>query len=57
MYKRTTKDEFNLLGFYSGSWEVLTTENTRTDIKTRLKEYRENEPQTPYKVTKNRVKI
>jgi hypothetical protein len=33
------------------------TEETRTDIKQRLKEYRENAPETPYKIICKRIKL
>lgn len=57
MYTRKTKDIFYLLGYYYGSWEVLTAEISRNEIKERLKEYKENEPFTPYKIEKRREKI
>lgn len=57
MYKRKTRDEYNLMGLYSYGYEILTTESTLKEIKQRLKEYNLNEPTTTYKITKNRIKI
>ena len=56
-YVRTTKDEYVLLGLYSGTWEELTAEETYKAIKQQLKCYQENEPATPYKIKCNRIKI
>jgi hypothetical protein len=57
MYTRKTQDIFNLYGYYYGTWEILTAETTRHEIRQRYKEYRENEPSTPLKIKKTREKI
>ena len=56
-YKRKTEDEFQIHGYYSGAWEEVTCETTRLEARARLKEYRENEPGTAFKVVKRRIKI
>lgn len=56
-YQRKTADEYTLQGFYSGSWEDLTAEETRAQIREQLKTYRENEPGTPYRIIKRRIKL
>lgn len=56
-YTRKTTDEYQLLANYGQGWEVETTEETRAEIKERLKEYRANAPQYSYKTVKKRVKI
>ena len=56
VYTRKTKDEFNILGFYySYGWECVTSEDTRKEARERLKEYRENEPNTSFKLQVKRV--
>lgn len=54
---RKTTDEFEIQGFYCGSWEMVTTETTRKDAKQRLKEYRTNEPKTSFRSVHKLVKI
>lgn len=56
-YVRKTTDEWEIQGFYCGSWEMVTTEETRQGAKQRLKEYRENEPKTQFRSKHKRVKI
>lgn len=56
-YKRKTKDEYRLLANYGQGFEEEISEDTYTDIKQRLKEYRENAPQYAYTWKKVRVKI
>ena len=56
-YKRKTQDLFDIEGFYYGSWEAITCEETRNEARERLKEYRENEPGTPFKIRKYREPI
>lgn len=58
MYRRKTRDEFILLGDYGQSFEELTAESTRLEIRQRLKEYRENESFSHgFKIVKKRIKI
>ena len=56
-YKRKTQDLFDVMGLYSGTWETVTCEETRKEAKERLKEYRENEPATAFKIRKYRELI
>ena len=56
-YVRKTTDEWEIQGFYCGSWEMVTTEDTRQGAKQRLKEYRANEPKTQFRSKHKRVKI
>lgn len=57
-YIRKTRDEWQLLGNYGfgDGWEILTCEDSRKEIRERLKEYRENEGGN-YKIVCKRVKI
>ena len=56
-YTRKTTDQYQLLANYGQGWEVETTEETRKEIKERLKEYRSNAPMYQYKIKTVRVKI
>lgn len=56
-YIRTTRDEYDVEGHYGYGWEVVTCEDTRTEARARLREYRENEPGTPFRVVKHRAKL
>lgn len=56
-YERKTKDEYQVHGKYAHGWEEVTAEDTRNEAKERLKEYRENEPGTEFKIVRKRVKI
>lgn len=57
MYKRKTRDEWELQGFYHPyGYETLTTEETRQEALEQLKCYRENEPHTSYRIVKKRVR-
>lgn len=55
-YQRKTVEEYQVHGFYSGSWEEVTVEETRKEARERLKEYRENERGTSFKLVVKRVK-
>lgn len=55
-YARKTRDEYELQGNYGCGWECLTTEDTRKDIRARLREYRENEG-GEYRIKLRRVKL
>jgi len=57
-YIRKTYDEYEIQG-YTGpqyGWEVMTTETDPREAKARLREYRENQPEYPYRIVKRRVK-
>ena len=58
-YIRKTKDEYQLLCNYGygDGWEVVLAEDNIKEAKLRLKEYRENIPQYPYKVVKKRIPL
>ena len=58
MYKRTTKDEYEIQGYYlyGMGWEVVTTEENRKDARRCLKEYNDNETEYPHRIIKKRVK-
>ncbi len=58
-YQRKTRDIFTLQGNYGPphGWEDLTAEETRSEIKERAKEYRENEPGTPLRIRCKRERI
>lgn len=57
-YIRKTEDEFQIHGYFPGTgWEEVTCEVTREAARANLKEYRENDPGTAYKMVKKRVKI
>ena len=58
-YARKTRDEYQLLcdyGYGEG-WECVLAEDTRAEAKERFREYVENMPQYPYKITKKRVPL
>ena len=55
---RKTIDEFEIQGHYAAyGWEMVTCELTRIEARARLREYRENEPGTTFRIAKKRVKI
>lgn len=58
MYTRKTKDEFQIQGYYPPyGWEEVTSEETRSEARARLKEYRENERATSFRMKIKRIKI
>lgn len=56
-YNRKTYDEYQIHGYYAHGWEEVTSEETRKAAREQLKCYRENDPCTPYKIIKRRVRI
>lgn len=56
MYKRKTVDELQIHGFYTFGWEEVTCEDNYKKARQRLKEYRENEPNTSFKLVVKRIK-
>ena len=56
-YKRKTKDEYEILGLWYGTWELETCEDSILEAKKRLKEYRENQPEVSHKMVIKRIKI
>ena len=55
MYIRKTVDEYQIQGFYTNEWEIVTTEDNFKQAKQRIKEYRENENYA-FRIVKKRVK-
>jgi len=56
-HKRKTRDEYQVHGCYAHGWEEVTAEDTRAEAKQRLKEYRENEPGTAFRLVRKRVPL
>lgn len=58
-YQRKTVDEYIVQGKYGDryGWEDVTAEETRKEARTRLKEYRENEPEYSHRMITRRVAI
>jgi hypothetical protein len=54
MYIRKTYDEWEVQGNYGYGWECVIAENNRIEARARLKEYRENEPNVPFRLIKTR---
>ena len=57
MYKRKTRDEFEIQGDHGFGWELETTEVTRKAARNNLKAYRENAPKGRYRIKVQRVLI
>jgi hypothetical protein len=47
--------EYEVRGNYGQGWEMVTTEASLADGRDQLRVYRENDPTTPYKLSKVRV--
>jgi hypothetical protein len=56
MYKRKTRDEWEIQGNYGHGWEMVTTEETRKAATVQLRCYNLNES-APHRIKKIRVKI
>ena len=58
VYIRKTEDEYQIQGNYGygHGFEVVTCETTWKEARRRLKEYRLNEPGTPFKIVKKRIR-
>jgi len=50
------KIEYDIEGLYGYGWETVTTEESFLEAKARLKEYRENERGTAFRINRVRVK-
>ncbi len=57
MYVRKTRDEYEVEGNYGYGWEAVTCEDTRSEARARLREYRANDPGTPYRLVYHRVRL
>jgi len=53
---RKTEDEWRIMANNGYGWEEVNCENTRVDGRRSLKEYRENDKTSSYKMIKVRVK-
>lgn len=49
-YVRKTHDVFEVQSLYNGEWETVYESLNRQDSRLRLKEYRENEPETAHRL-------
>lgn len=56
-YVRKTSDEWQIHGMYDGEWEEVTCANNSVEGRELLKEYRDNEPETRFKLLRKRVPI
>lgn len=56
MYKRKTRDIYEVQGYYCGEWEEVTTETTRKAAIEQLHCYNENE-NAPHRIVKKRERI
>jgi ribulose bisphosphate carboxylase small subunit len=43
-------EEWEVQGYYYGSWEMVTTEATKKEAMARLREYEANEPGTAFRI-------
>lgn len=57
MYKRKTRDEYQIHGDYGQGFEEVCAEDTYKAARAQLKCYRENEPQYRHRIIKRRVRI
>lgn len=58
-YIRKTEDVFEIQGYYGAQYgyECVAAEGTRKEAREMLKCYRENEPNTSFRIIKKREKI
>lgn len=54
-YVRKTVDEHSVEGNFGQGWEEVTCEETRSEGRSRLREYRENDPEHAYRLVTKRV--
>ena len=57
MYKRKTRDEYQIHSDYGYGYEFTCCGENLADAKRLLREYRENEPEYTHKIVKVRVPI
>jgi uncharacterized protein YjlB len=53
--RRKWKEEFTVQGNYGQGWEDVTSEDTYSEARERLREYRENEINYPHRIVTRRV--
>ena len=56
-YQRKTRDEYEVQGNYGQGWECVTGAESRTEARSLLRDYRENEPATPHRIKVIRVPL
>lgn len=56
-YTRKTRDIWEVQGSYGQGWECVTAEEKFSEALARRREYRENEPQTAFRIKLTREKI
>jgi len=56
-YTRKTRDELEIRGNYGFGYECVNTETTWKDARRSIKEYRENEPGTPFIIETVRIPL
>lgn len=54
-YQRKTVDEYEIQGYYSEGWEMLTTTETYKEARQAIKSYQMNDP-GPLRIVKRRVR-
>jgi hypothetical protein len=54
MYVRKTIDSYDIQGNYGHGWETVTSEDSRKEATQRLREYKENETGTSFRLIKRR---
>ena len=56
-YVRKTRDEYSIEGLYCGEWSTECYCEDRKDAREQLRCYRENCPDTAFRIAKHRVPI
>lgn len=57
MYKRKTRDIWEVQGNYGYGWDMVTTEESHKEAIAMLKCYQENERNYPHRIVKKRERI
>lgn len=57
MDRFTTTTEYSIQGHYGFGWEEVAAETTHSEARERLKEHRENEPGTPFRLRRVAVPV
>lgn len=56
-YQRKTTDVYEIEGYYGQGFECVNTETTFAAAKKSVREYRQNEKGTAFRITKKRIKV